>query len=254
MYSDYALIKKSTLIEACDALRERTGNSDLIDPADFASKIREIEGGEGTSVLGGYTVKYYDLDGELIESRSTKYGMAIGSPVSFTAQRWTDENDNIIELPFTVTEDMDINIINLYSSNPGTYTDKLYSAFGINPEEYPVVFLKQYLRSGSGSYYGESAIYFAKSISGGGTTVISLESGLRATPYVYVSNVDIKELVDAFCETPSDPNFKLNSISSTAYNDSNFYVNNGMKLHSSSSSSYKTYDLNVLYGEGNVTI
>lgn len=44
-YSDYALIKKSTLTDAADAIRAQKGTSDMIDPADFGSEIRSIEGG-----------------------------------------------------------------------------------------------------------------------------------------------------------------------------------------------------------------
>lgn len=44
-YSDYALIKKSTLTEIGDAIRSQKGTTELIDPANFGSEISAIEGG-----------------------------------------------------------------------------------------------------------------------------------------------------------------------------------------------------------------
>ena len=44
-YSDYALIKKSTLTNAADAIRAQKGTNELIDPANFGSEIESIEGG-----------------------------------------------------------------------------------------------------------------------------------------------------------------------------------------------------------------
>lgn len=52
MYSDYALIKKSTLSETADAIRAKKGTTDTIDPANFGSEIRAIEsGGDGYMVV-----------------------------------------------------------------------------------------------------------------------------------------------------------------------------------------------------------
>ena len=59
-YENYALIKKSTLTEIGDAIREKTGSTELIDPANFASEISDISGGEVD--LSGYARKE-DLDG-----------------------------------------------------------------------------------------------------------------------------------------------------------------------------------------------
>lgn len=50
-YSDYALIKKSTLTDIGDAIRAQKGTSDLIDPADFSSEIESIESGGNLDYL-----------------------------------------------------------------------------------------------------------------------------------------------------------------------------------------------------------
>lgn len=51
-YSDYALIKKSTLTDIGDAIRIKKGTSNLIDPANFSSEIENIV---GKTIIEGHT-------------------------------------------------------------------------------------------------------------------------------------------------------------------------------------------------------
>lgn len=59
MYTDYALIKKSTLTEIGDAIRNKKETTALIKPSDFGSEILSIESGGG----GGYMVVVTILSG-----------------------------------------------------------------------------------------------------------------------------------------------------------------------------------------------
>lgn len=62
-YSDYALIKKNTLTDTADAIRAQKGTSGPIDPADFGSEIRSIEGGVVSVVEGHAEVESLITDG-----------------------------------------------------------------------------------------------------------------------------------------------------------------------------------------------
>lgn len=104
-YENYALIKKSTLTEIGDAIREKTGSTELIDPANFASEISDISGGGSTPVLdGGYTVNFHWTDGELVEVHSALLGNSVDAPLSYIPVTWRDSDDTIKQFPMTMNE------------------------------------------------------------------------------------------------------------------------------------------------------
>jgi hypothetical protein len=49
--------------DTADAIREKTGKSDLIAPVDFASEIKGITAGGGDAPSGGSNWKYWDFTG-----------------------------------------------------------------------------------------------------------------------------------------------------------------------------------------------
>lgn len=100
MYNEYALVKKSTLGGTADAIRAKTGSNDLIDPAEFGSRIRGISGG-GSTLEGGFTVNFHDTEGNLIEVHSALVGNAVSPPASKPHVLWLDDSDDIISFPFT---------------------------------------------------------------------------------------------------------------------------------------------------------
>jgi hypothetical protein len=49
--------------DTADAIREKTGKSELIAPVDFAEEIKGITAGGGSGESGGSTLEYLDLSG-----------------------------------------------------------------------------------------------------------------------------------------------------------------------------------------------
>lgn len=62
------MILNEVMKDTADAIREKTGKSELIKPVDFAEEIKGITAG-GSGESGGSNVEYLDLSGEgIIES------------------------------------------------------------------------------------------------------------------------------------------------------------------------------------------
>lgn len=155
-YSDYALIKKSTLTEIGNAIRSQKGTDELIDPANFGSEISAIEG--GSSIEGGFTVNFHDSDGVLIESHSAELGRDIYAPASFNeVNYWSDENGVPYTLPLTINEAD--TVLNLYATEAKTCAQILYDAFGVSNEECPQVAL--YISTGN---VNNLRVYFGANI------------------------------------------------------------------------------------------
>ena len=247
------LIDESTLTDIGNAIRKKKGTSGLIPTPNMKNEILSISGGGGTSIDGGYSVNFHDLDGNLIETHSAKYGNQIGNPLSYKPLLWNDAENNRVLLPLTVTEDMGTSVVDLYAGIGDSYADKLYKAFGKTKEEYPVVFIKQYLYNKSDSNYKSCAVYFAKSISFFSSDGrVTITSAIRGNPYAFVEPLDIKQVVDAVCELPNNSNFKWESMAAqNNFANHYIYINTGEKLKVSSN---KWYDLNVLYGDETVEL
>lgn len=99
-YSDYALIKKSTLTEIGDAIRTQKGTTGLIDPANYADEIN--------SIISGGEIKYqYNLD--LLSLSTNNNARIIGEMIGCNF----DETYSYV-IPTTSTTK--------YSFNPGTNT------------------------------------------------------------------------------------------------------------------------------------
>lgn len=247
------LIDESTLTDIGNAIRTKKGTSGLIPTPNMKSEILSISGGGGTSIDGGYTVNFHDLDGKLIETHSAKYGNQIGNPLSYKPLLWNDAENNRVLLPLTVTEDMGTPVVDLYAGVGDTYADKLYKAFGKTKEEYPVVFIKQYLYNKNDANYKSCAVYFAKSISYFSSDGrVTINSAIRGNPYAFVEPLDIKQVVDAVCELPNNSNFKFEDMAAqNNFANHYIYINTGEKLNVSSN---KWYDLNVLYGDDTVEL
>lgn len=116
-YENYALIKKSTLTDIGDAIREKTKGSKLIDPANFASKIRNISGGVSSDATfeGGFAVKFHDTDGQVIAIYTELAGRQIPATSSCCPVSWRDIDDSIKEFPMTATDSGDF--IEVFASN-----------------------------------------------------------------------------------------------------------------------------------------
>lgn len=244
------LIDESTLTDIGNAIRTKKGTSGLIPTPNMKSEILSISGGGGTSIDGGYTVNFHDLDKKLIETHSAKYGNQIGNPLSYKPVIWNDADGNRFTLPVMVTEDMGAEVVNLFAGIADTYADKLYKAYNINPEEYPAVFIKQYLLSGSS--YASCALYFAKSFTYFDGTRVNIGSAKRANPYAYVEITDTKQIVDALCEIANSGDYTFESMSAqNTLTNHYIYTNTGEKLNISSN---KWFDLNAVYGDDNVEL
>lgn len=55
------MILNETVAAIADAIREKTGKSELIKPVDFATEIKGISAGGGDAPSGGSKYVYYDL-------------------------------------------------------------------------------------------------------------------------------------------------------------------------------------------------
>lgn len=140
-YENYALIKKSTLTEIGDAIREKTGSTELIDPANFASEIGDIsgEGESAPAIEGGFTVNFHDTEGNLIEVHSALVGNRIDTPLSYIPITWRDESDTIKQFPMSMDDAGEVDVFasnysyNLLNCNSVTkYTDSTTNVT-INP-------------------------------------------------------------------------------------------------------------------------
>ena len=60
------MILNETMVEIADAIREKTGKSELIKPVDFATEIKGITSGGGESGDDGWV--YYKFDGKAVEN------------------------------------------------------------------------------------------------------------------------------------------------------------------------------------------
>lgn len=127
-YSDYALIKKSTLTGIGDAIRAQKGTNELIDPADFSSEIESIEGG-------------VPIEPVLQDKVVARNGVVT-----------PDEGyDGLSSVTIAVTDKE--NMVNGW-----TYADCIYNVTGIDKYEYPYLMVR-FTKTASHSL----RLYFAKS-------------------------------------------------------------------------------------------
>jgi hypothetical protein len=130
------LIDESTLTNIADSIRSKKGTTDLINPANYASEISGITGGDGSSIENGFTVNFHDAENNLIQSTSAIYGYQVYAPVSHMVDHWEDENGKLIQFPLTVNPNSQTNEINVYESGPGTCERLIYAHFGISKTDY----------------------------------------------------------------------------------------------------------------------
>lgn len=75
------MILNEVMKETADAIREKTGKSELIKPIDFASEIKGITAGGGDAPSGGIKMVYLDLSvvgGVSVEITKASFGLFNG--------------------------------------------------------------------------------------------------------------------------------------------------------------------------------
>lgn len=108
------------------------------------------QGGSGGTLEGlenGYDVMFYDENNEGLAFYSIRQGDGINAPV-YEAKNWLDKNGNVIVFPY-----IPINDIELFADNSG-YVSKIYEKFGVNPANYPYLFIM------TNQVYNKVWIYF----------------------------------------------------------------------------------------------
>ena len=75
--TDYVIMPKSDYQGACDAIRAKTGKTDLIKSGDMATEIEEIKTGGGGSSAEEKDVNFYDYDGTLLHSYTVSEAQAL---------------------------------------------------------------------------------------------------------------------------------------------------------------------------------
>jgi hypothetical protein len=70
------MILNETVAAIADAIREKTGKSELIAPVDFAEEIKGITAGGGSGEGGGSNVEYLDVSGLGFEEKASLAGFA----------------------------------------------------------------------------------------------------------------------------------------------------------------------------------
>jgi hypothetical protein len=73
----YSLIPTADYKAACDAIRAKTGKTDLIKSGDMATEIGGITGGGGGSTASKKEVNFYDYDGTLLHSYTVAEAQAL---------------------------------------------------------------------------------------------------------------------------------------------------------------------------------
>lgn len=82
------MILNETVAAIADAIREKTGKSELIKPIDFATEIKGITAGGGSGESGGSSWRYWDISNAPAELKTnfilelTKYGVSLMRSVS----------------------------------------------------------------------------------------------------------------------------------------------------------------------------
>lgn len=152
-------IEESTLVGMADLIRESKGTTDLYDPANFSNEFREIieSGSGGTSIDDGYTVNFYDVDHNLVQTTSTKYGYKTDIPLSYLVDHWEDAEGSVKIFPLTYNADSGMDVLNVYESELVTCDVILYRHFGVDRDEYPLIALNLASNSNSG---GSSIAFF----------------------------------------------------------------------------------------------
>jgi hypothetical protein len=84
------MILNETVAAIADAIREKTGKSELIAPVDFAEEIKSISagGGSGGGESGGSTIEYLDVSGIDVSYQIT---MLLGGLTKFTQTGYNTE-------------------------------------------------------------------------------------------------------------------------------------------------------------------
>ena len=134
-YEDYALIKKSTLTEIGDAIRTKTGTTDLIDPETFPTEIEGIKNGElqeKTITSNGEVTPddgYYGLSKVTVEVEAETVEPVLQEKTvtengEVTADEGYDGLSKVIVNVESATEEV------------STYADELYGFYGIDKEIY----------------------------------------------------------------------------------------------------------------------
>ena len=82
------MILNETVAAIAEAIREKTGKSDLIAPVDFAEEIKGITAGGGDAPSGGSNVEYLDVSGIDVPS---EIPMLLGGLAKFTQTKYNSE-------------------------------------------------------------------------------------------------------------------------------------------------------------------
>lgn len=121
-----------------NAIRKVNGTTTEYTVDEMPIAIEQLSASGGSSIEGGYTVNFYNENNTLIGSYSTLCGYQIDKPISYTVKSWIDSDGNACIFPFT--SDVAGSILDLYAYTDTTCVDELYSAYGVDINEYPYVF------------------------------------------------------------------------------------------------------------------
>lgn len=94
------------------------------------------------SVSDGYMVNFFNANGEVVQVHSAKYGHSVDKPLSYD-NIWGNLNGGTYTFPLILTEDSDINVLNLYPISDGVTAESvLYEHFGVSKSSYEWVIVR----------------------------------------------------------------------------------------------------------------
>lgn len=234
---------RTKLTAIADAVRTKNGATDTYTLDGIATAILALEigggssgdsggsggsssggdsGGSGSaSIENGYTVNFYDADKvTLLESHSAKCGNWIDAPLSISTQYWRNiDSDYANSFPLKLDS---AGTVNLYSSII-SYTDLLYSKFGIDKAQYPYITIHIEIYKGAHYYW----IFFAKSIETNDSTTLKLVNCMfnrkifyfNSSDEIPFSNTDSIGLIKYILNNAIDTSLSSNSSYSYSYRD-----------------------------------
>lgn len=201
-------IKESTLKAIANAIRAKTGKTELIPPENMPGEIDGISS-SGGGIENGHNVMFYDENSEELAFYSIKQGHSIEAPI-YTCKAWQTEDGTSVSFPYTPIGDLVV-----YANND-SYASTLYGFYNIDPVTYPYLLI-EVLNS---NLY----IYFAKTILRALAHYLEFQTGYKG--YVSVSHgltdfSDIASVVSAI--TQHIPTLTYQSSSFAAGSGENKY-------------------------------
>lgn len=108
------LIDESTMTDIGNAIRNKTGKTDLMYPSEMAGEISNITTGSVSAIENGFTVNFHDTDGNLRETHSAICGIEITAPYSTASFAWKYSNtDSFVTFP--ITSETPNSVYNVYN-------------------------------------------------------------------------------------------------------------------------------------------